>query len=119
MHHRTSGKVDGSHLLQEASAPYPVCHREVGKDYPQRDEHDIARKLDTFGKGTQYQRGGDDGKHALEHHEYQFGNVARGQRIQGDAVEERLVESAYHTRQRVSRLGKAGIERPAIPEGYP
>ena len=119
VHHRTSGKVDGSHLLQEASAPYPVCHREVGKDYPQRDEHDIARKLDTFGKGTQYQRGGDDGKHALEHHEYQFGNVAAVSVSRVMPWRNALSNPPITHASGFPDSAKAGIERPAIPEGYP
>ena len=35
MHHRTSGKVDSTHFLQESSTPHPMGHREISYNHPQ------------------------------------------------------------------------------------
>ena len=40
MHHRAAGKVDGSHVHQEAAAPYPVSHRQIDEDAPQNREEE-------------------------------------------------------------------------------
>ena len=100
----SSGEVDGSHFLQKSATPYPMSHGEVGKNDPQGNEYDIARELDSFGKGSQYQGWGDDGEHALEHDEQQFGNVACGQCVDTDAMQERFVEAAHDACERVARL---------------
>ena len=34
VNHRSARKVDGSHLLQESAAPYPVGHGKIGNDDP-------------------------------------------------------------------------------------
>ena len=45
MNHGTTRKVDGSHLLQETSAPYPVGHRKISDDNPKDGEKYITAEL--------------------------------------------------------------------------
>ena len=85
VHDGAAGKVDGAHLLQEAAAPYPVCHGDVDQDAPQEGEQQEAGELDALGKSAQDECRRDDGEHALEEHEQQFGDASGGQCPGGDA----------------------------------
>ena len=119
MYHGTTRKVDGSHLLQETDAPYPVSHREIGDDNPENGEKYITAELDTLGKGTENQGWSNEGKHALEHHEGEFRNARWHDGIQTDAVEETLVETADDASQRIAAIRIFCGECPGISEGYP
>ena len=77
VYYGASGKVDGSHLLQESAAPHPVCHRQIGYDDPQNDEHHVALELDSFGKCAEDECRCDECEHALEHGECHFGYSRR------------------------------------------
>ena len=49
----TPGEVDCAHLLQEAAAPYPVSHGEIGQHRPQDDEQHVALELDSLGESAE------------------------------------------------------------------
>ena len=119
MYHGTTRKVDGSHLLQETAAPYPVSHREIGDDNPKNGEKYITAELDTLGKGTENQGWSDEGKHALEHHESELWNTRWHDGIQTNAVEEALIETSDNASQRVAAIRIFCRESPGISEGHP
>ena len=83
-----ASKVDGSHLLQEAAAPHPVGHGQIGDDNPQQGEHHVAFKLNALCEGAEDKSRCDKSKHALEHYERQFGNACRHQRVGCHAMKE-------------------------------
>ena len=119
MYHGTTRKVDGSHLLQETAAPYPVSHREIGDDDPENGEKYITAELDTLGECTENQGWSNQGKHALEHHESELRNARWHDGIQTDAVEEALIETSDNASQRVAAIRIFCRESPGISEGHP
>ena len=119
VYHRAAGKVDGPHLLQEAAAPHPVGHGDVGQEAPQHREHQEARELHALGERAQYQGRGDDGEHALEEHEHQFGDVARRQRVRRDAAQHHLVKAAHEPAPPAAALHQPRAEHQAVAESHP
>ena len=119
MHDGASGKVNGTHLLQETSAPDPVCHRHVDQDAPKYGEQEETGELHTLGKRTQNQSRRDDGKHALEEHEQQFGYASGGECLRSNAREEHFVKSANDSSQRISTVHQPRAEDEAVAEGDP
>lgn len=53
----------------------------ISYDDLQYCEHHVALELYAFGEGTQNEGRGDEGKHALEHGEREFGNASGGQAV--------------------------------------
>ena len=119
MHHGAAREVYGSHLLQEAAAPYPVCHGEVGDGHPQQREHHVALELHALGEGSEYQGRRDEREHALEHGERELRYARRHDGVEAHAVQERLAPSAYECRQRRPLGGVAVVEGPAVAERHP
>ncbi len=117
MHDRSARKVDGPHFLQPSAAPYPVRHRVVHQAAPQDREEHKARKFDPFGKSAQYQSRRDHGKHTLENHENDFGNVARSQRRRRYAVQHHFIETADHAA--CGSPAKRGSEYETVTECHP
>ena len=95
VHHGATGKVERTHLLQEAASPNPVGHGKIGYDDPQNGEHHIALELYALGKGTEDKRRGNEGKHTLEHGERKLWYAGRRNAVDGYTLEESLVESAH------------------------
>ena len=119
MYYGTTRKVDGSHLLQETAAPYPVSHREIGDDDPENGEKYITAELDTLGECTENQGWSDEGKHALEHHESELWNTRWHDGIQSDAMKETLIETSDDASQRVAAIRIFCRESPGISEDHP
>ena len=119
MYHGATSKVDGAHLLQEAAAPHPVCHRKIGYDHPQQCEHHIAFKLDALGKGTQDKGWCDEGKHTLKHNKSDLGYARRHEAFCGDAMQEGFIPATDDACQCRPFGLVAGVEGPAVSEGHP
>ena len=85
MNNQAAGKVESAELGQEAAAPYPVGHGIVNEDSPEQDEHCKRMEFHPFGKRAGNQGRRNNGEHALEGDESQFGNRAVSQDGHADA----------------------------------
>ena len=119
MHHCTTSKVERTHLLQESASPDPMCHGEIGYNNPQNSKHHISFKLYSFCKGTKYKCWCNQSKHALEHCKRKLGNTSRCNTVNGNTLQERLVESAHKEPSPRTTLLKSSAKCPSISYSHP
>lgn len=119
VYHGSTGKVDGTHLLEKTSSPYPVGHRYVHQDAPKHCKHQETGKLDPFRKSSQNQGGSNDGKHTLEEYEHQFRNPACSQAGSSDSLQEELVETTDEMSPDAVSLHQAAAKYETVAERYP
>ena len=97
MDDEAAGKIQRTELSQEAAAPYPVCHRIVNQDSPEKDKDGKSSEFHALCKGTSDECWGNDGKHALESHKGEFGDRAVFENIHTDTGQAEFIEAADET----------------------
>jgi hypothetical protein len=69
MDHEAARKIEHARSTEEAAAPYPVRHRHVDEQEPQRHEPHHGRELHALGEGAGDDGRRDDGEGRLVHQE--------------------------------------------------
>ena len=77
VHHDPASKIQNAEAAEPAATPYPVCHRRIDDEGPERTKGDDPAKARALDPGADHQRGGDDGKGHLEQNEARFRNEGR------------------------------------------